>query len=84
MGLLRATVAKYETLSGRTLSVTRVMAWHIRTMLGDALWRSRAGVTLPDGGTPEAWVDELGHRLDALDEEIDGKAPDADDWLSAP
>jgi hypothetical protein len=70
MGLLRATVAKYEALSGRTLNLTRVMAWHVRTMLGDALWRSRAGVTLPDGGSPEAWVEELRRRLDALDEEI--------------
>ena len=77
MDLLRATVAKYETLSGRTLNLSRVMASHIRTMLGDVLWRSRAGVALPDGGTPETWVDELGHRLDALDEEIDAMAPDA-------
>jgi hypothetical protein len=42
------------------------MAWHLRTALADALWRSEAGVPLPDHRTPAAWVDDLAHRFAAL------------------
>ncbi len=41
----------YERLSGRSLAVERVMAWHVLTVLGDALWR----------------VDDLAIRVEALD-----------------
>ena len=41
----------------------RVMAWHLRTVLGDALWRSEAGVALPGGGDPSSWVDQLARRM---------------------
>ena len=58
-GLFAAVMRHYQEESGRALDVDRVMAWHIRTVLGDALWRSEAGVTLPGGGDPSTWVDEL-------------------------
>ncbi len=63
--LFSAVVRHYRRESGRDLDTERVMAWHIRTVLGDALWRSEAGVALPGGGDPSAWVDELGQRMAA-------------------
>ncbi len=62
-GLFAAVMRHYQEESGRALDVDRVMAWHIRTVLGDALWRSEAGVTLPGGGDPSTWVDELAQRM---------------------
>jgi aminoglycoside phosphotransferase (APT) family kinase protein len=54
----------YERLSGRGLDMYRVMAWHITTVLGDALWRTEAGVALPgSGGTASTWVEELDSRM---------------------
>jgi aminoglycoside phosphotransferase (APT) family kinase protein len=64
--LLQATTRHYEHITGRRLSPERVMAWHVRTALGDVLWRSEAGVPLPDHRTPIAWVDDLTARFDAL------------------
>lgn len=64
--LFTATVAHYENLTGRTLDVDRIMAWHLRTVLGDALWRAEAGVPLPDKRTPVQWVDDLAARFAAL------------------
>lgn len=61
--LFRVTVVAYEQLTGRSVALERVMAWHIRTVLGDALWHTEAKVELPFGGTPERWVDELATRL---------------------
>jgi aminoglycoside phosphotransferase (APT) family kinase protein len=61
--LFVATATKYGVYPGVPIDVSRVMAWHIRTVLGDALWRSRAGVPLPDGGTPAEWTDGLLARL---------------------
>jgi aminoglycoside phosphotransferase (APT) family kinase protein len=60
--LLMATMRHYP----QELSVERVMAWHLRTALADALWRSESGVPLPDHRTPEAWVDDLANRFEAL------------------
>lgn len=65
--LFLATSTQYSEYKGAPLDVSRVMAWHIRTVLGDALWRSRAGVPLPDGRSPAEWVDDLHRRLDELD-----------------
>ena len=65
--LLRATVASYERLTNRRVGLDRVMAWHVRTVLGDALWRTEADVALPGGGTPTSWIDELAARMTALD-----------------
>jgi len=42
------------------------MAWHLRTVLGDALWRAEAGIPLPDKRTPVQWVDDLTARFIAL------------------
>jgi hypothetical protein len=65
-GLLLATVAHYERRTATSLKLDHIMAWHMRTALGDALWRREAGVALPDGRTPDVWIDELSARLDAL------------------
>jgi hypothetical protein len=64
--LFTATVAHYEKLTGTKLDVDRIMAWHLRTVLGDALWRSEAGIPLPDKRTPVQWVDDLTARFTAL------------------
>jgi aminoglycoside phosphotransferase (APT) family kinase protein len=64
--LVTATLRHYREITGRALSAERVMAWHLRTALGDALWRSEAGVPLPDHRTPPAWVDDLATRFTAL------------------
>jgi aminoglycoside phosphotransferase (APT) family kinase protein len=68
--LLTSTVEHYEALTGRRLSLERIMALHLRTTLGDALWRSQAGLPLllpcPGGGTPGDYVDELAARLALL------------------
>lgn len=57
----------YEHRRGRTLDINRVMAWHVLTVLGDALWRADAGIALPGGGgTPSSWVDELDTRLRSI------------------
>ncbi|WP_436536135.1 phosphotransferase family protein [Actinoplanes sp. HUAS TT8] len=63
--LFTATVARYERISGTTLDMNRIMAWHLRTVLGDALWRAEAGVPLPDARTPAQWFDDLDTRLTA-------------------
>ncbi len=65
--LVVATCAKYVEYSGTAIDLARVMAWNIRTVLGDALWRSEAGVPLPDAGTPAGWVDDLRARLAELE-----------------
>jgi aminoglycoside phosphotransferase (APT) family kinase protein len=52
-------MASYEAAAGTTVDLRRVLAWHVRTVLGDALWRSEAGVPLPGGGTPSSWVNDL-------------------------
>ena len=61
--LFAAVARHYREESGRDLDLDRVMAWHIRTVLGDALWRSEAGVALPGGGDPSRWVDDLAQRM---------------------
>jgi aminoglycoside phosphotransferase (APT) family kinase protein len=68
--LLRSVVDHYISLTGRRLSLNRIMALHIRTQLADALWRTEAGLPLllaqPGGGTPDDYVDELIERLALL------------------
>jgi aminoglycoside phosphotransferase (APT) family kinase protein len=63
--LLTAVVRHYDQLTGRRLSVERIMAWHLRQALGDALWRSEAGLPLPDHRTPGEWVADLAARFQA-------------------
>jgi aminoglycoside phosphotransferase (APT) family kinase protein len=65
--LLRATLRHY---TGRELSIEKIMAWHLRNALGDALWRSKAGIPLPDHRKPTEWVEDLDARLSALGVEI--------------
>jgi thiamine kinase-like enzyme len=64
--LLTATMRHYERLSGRLLSPERVMAWHVRTALGDVVWRTEAGIPLADHRTPPDWIDDLAARFRAL------------------
>jgi hypothetical protein len=71
LDLTLATVTAYERESGRTVDLRRVMAWHVLTVLGDAMWRTEAGVPLPGGGRVSKWVDDVGARLAALD--LDGQ-----------
>jgi hypothetical protein len=73
--LLMATMRHYQRITGHQLSADRVMAWHLRTALGDALWRSEAGIALPDHRTPTAWVHDLSNRFNQL--HIDPEAPAA-------
>jgi aminoglycoside phosphotransferase (APT) family kinase protein len=71
--LLTAVMRHYQQITGRHLSTDRVMAWHLRTALGDALWRSEAGIPLADHRTPPEWVDDLAARFTMLG--IDPEAP---------
>jgi aminoglycoside phosphotransferase (APT) family kinase protein len=64
--LLTSVMRHYQQITGRHLSTDRVMAWHLRTALGDALWRSEAGVPLADHRTPPEWVDDLAARFTML------------------
>jgi aminoglycoside phosphotransferase (APT) family kinase protein len=68
--LLTLTIDHYERLSRTQLSLERIMALHLRTTLGDALWRTEAGLPLllprPGGGTPADYVDELAERFALL------------------
>jgi aminoglycoside phosphotransferase (APT) family kinase protein len=68
--LLTSTIDEYRALTGRRLSLERIMALHLRTSLGDALWRTEAGLPLllprPGGGTPDDYVDELAARFALL------------------
>ncbi len=64
--LLTATMRHYERLSGRMLSIERVMAWHLRTALGDVVWRTEAGIPLADHRTPPDWIDDLAARFRIL------------------
>jgi aminoglycoside phosphotransferase (APT) family kinase protein len=63
LALVHAVRERYEALGGTTLSMKRSMAWHVRTALGDALWRSEAGIPLPGGSTPASYVDDLEKKL---------------------
>jgi aminoglycoside phosphotransferase (APT) family kinase protein len=67
LDLTMAVIDAYERCCGRRLIIERVMAWHVLTHLGDALWRTEAGIALPGGGTPATYVDELAARFAVLD-----------------
>lgn len=70
VAFLGEVIASYETASSRRVDVRRVLGWHIRTMLGDALWRSEAAVPLPGGGALDVWVGSLANRMSALGFEV--------------
>ena len=62
-----STVKRYEALSTRKLSLPRTMALYLLNYLGDALWRTEAGINLPEpGDSPSAYVEEAAGRLTAL------------------
>ena len=63
LGLVTAVRAAYMSASGGEIDMGRVLAWNVRTALGDALWRSEAGIALPGGGTPASYVDDLERKL---------------------
>jgi aminoglycoside phosphotransferase (APT) family kinase protein len=67
LDVVRAVVEAYERESGRALRIERIMGWQVLTHLGDALWRTEAGVELPGGGDATSWVDDLERRLAQLD-----------------
>jgi aminoglycoside phosphotransferase (APT) family kinase protein len=73
--LLTAVMRHYQQVTGRQLSPGRIMAWHLRQALGDALWHSEAGIPLNDHRTPPQWVEDLAARFSALG--IDPGAPPA-------
>ena len=64
--LLSAVTRHYEQIAGRGLSVGRIMAWHLRQALGDVLWRSEAGIPLPDDRAPGEWVADMAARFRSL------------------
>lgn len=64
--LVTATMHHYRELTGYQLETDRMMAWHLRTALGDILWRSEAGTPLADHRTPPDWIDDLTSRFSAL------------------
>lgn len=64
--LLLSVIDAYQRLRSAPVSLERAMCWHVLTHLGDALWRTEAGVELPVGGTASSWVDDLAARLDIL------------------
>jgi aminoglycoside phosphotransferase (APT) family kinase protein len=67
LDLLHEIVDAYAERTGRPVDLARVMAWHVRTALGDTLWRSKAHIELPSGGTPDEMVDETEERLRSAD-----------------
>ena len=73
--LLTAIMGHYERISGRALSAERIMAWHLRQALGDVLWRSEAGLPLPDHGQPGEWVAGMDARFTALGAGAAGTRP---------
>ena len=65
--LFTAVIRRYQAISGRRLSLKRIMAYHLLNYLGDALWRTERGISLPEpGDTPADYVAEAAGRLDAL------------------
>jgi aminoglycoside phosphotransferase (APT) family kinase protein len=64
--LLTAVMRHYTRMTDRELSVERVMAWHARQALGDVLWRSEAGIPLPDRRAPGERVADIAARFRCL------------------
>jgi hypothetical protein len=64
--LLSAVMGHYRQITGRQLAMARVMAWHVRTALGDVLRRTDAGIPLADHRTAPEWVTDVAARFRAL------------------
>jgi hypothetical protein len=56
----------FQSSSAAPLCVERLMARHLRQNLGDALWRSEAGLPLPGHRTPAEWVADISVRFRSL------------------
>lgn len=56
-------IEAYQEQGGAAVDLRRVLAWNVRTHLGDAPWRTEAHVPLPVGGNASTWVDDLTVRL---------------------
>lgn len=63
IGFFCRTAEEYVRRTGRAVEPPQVLAWHIRTVLGDTLWRSEAGVALPGGGSVDRWIELLSGRI---------------------
>ena len=72
--LMSAVLRHYAVLSGRPLSAARVMAWHVRQVLGDVLWRCEDGLPQADGRGPGEWVGDLAARFGCLGGKFAGLA----------
>jgi aminoglycoside phosphotransferase (APT) family kinase protein len=59
LDLLSAAMESYAVASGRSLDRRRVLAWHVLTDLGDALWRTEQGVEVVDGPLARRFDDLL-------------------------
>lgn len=66
LDLFRSVVATYESVTGRVVSHDRVIAWHVRTMLGDAHWRTAAGIPIPGSSSVAHVVDQISERITTL------------------
>jgi hypothetical protein len=66
LDFFREVLTVYEAVSGQRVDIRRVLGWHVRTFLGDAVGRSDAGVALPGDGTPAMWVAEVATRVQVL------------------
>jgi aminoglycoside phosphotransferase (APT) family kinase protein len=64
--LLTATLTDYSRRTGRPVSPHRVLAWHVRGALDDILWRSKAGVALPDERVPTQWFADFAELRECL------------------
>jgi aminoglycoside phosphotransferase (APT) family kinase protein len=59
LDLLSAVMEAHATRAGRPLELLRVLAWHVLTDLGDALWRTEQGVEVVDGPLSRRFDDLL-------------------------
>jgi aminoglycoside phosphotransferase (APT) family kinase protein len=64
--LVVAVVDAYEQRSQRRLRLDRIIAWHALSVLGDAMWRTEAGLELPGGGNANTYVDDLERRMSSI------------------
>jgi aminoglycoside phosphotransferase len=65
LAFLEEAVGAYEQRASRAIDIERVMAWHALTDIGDALWRTEAGVEVVAGPLARR-VDAMRRRLDAI------------------
>ena len=74
LDLTQRVSAEYERATGRRVLPERVLAWNVLTDLGDALWRTEAGVEVI-GGPISRRIDGLAARLAAAELDWGGGGP---------